>query len=291
MFERDFNRFAVCIAGTGVLPLGSGALAGVPYNIDRNAVAKELGFYEISQNSIDAVSDRDFILEFEFAASLAMMHLSRLSEEIVLWSSNEFDFIELDDAFTTGSSIMPQKKNPDVAELARGKTGRIYGNLVALLTTMKGLPLAYNRDMQEDKNGLFDTAETVLSTIAVFIEMLQTLRVKKDKTGAAAKQGYLLATDIADYLAKKGEPFRSAHEITGKLVRYAISKNRALDEITIDEYRNFSDKFDIDVKKITVESSIAARNVTGGTAKKQVLKQIVRAKAKLEAKDETEEKN
>ncbi len=277
MLERDINRFWDCMDRTSILPLGSGALAGVAYQIDREFVAKELGFDEVSQNSIDAVSDRDFILEYEFAAALCMMHLSRLSEEVILWSSAEFDFIELDDAFTTGSSIMPQKKNPDVAELARGKTGRVYGNLVALLTTMKGLPLAYNRDMQEDKEGLFDSIGTLLSTLDVFTGMLKSLHVKTDKTESVAKQGYMLATDIADYLAKKGEPFRSAHEKTGKLVRYAIEKDKALNQLTIKEYQKFSSLFDKDVYNITVASSIAARDHIGGTAKSQVAKQIARA--------------
>ena len=281
MLERDINRFWDCMDRTSVLPLGSGALAGVAYDIDREFVAKELGFDEVSQNSIDAVSDRDFILEYEFAAAICMMHLSRLSEELVLWSSAEFDFIELDDAFTTGSSIMPQKKNPDVAELARGKTGRVYGNLMALLTTMKGLPLAYNRDMQEDKEGLFDSIGTLLSTLDVFTGMLKNLHVKTEKTESAARQGYMLATDIADYLVKKGEPFRSAHEKTGKLVRYAIAKDKALNQLTINEYHKFSSLFDKDVHNITVESSIAARDHIGGTAKSQVLKQIARAKELL----------
>ena len=247
MLERDKERFDDCAARMDVLPLGSGALAGVPYPIDRGYVAKELGFEEISQNSIDAVSDRDFILEYEFDAAVCMMHISRLAEELVLWSTAEFDFIEIDDAFATGSSIMPQKKNPDVAELARGKTGRVYGNLMALLTTMKGLPLAYNRDMQEDKEGLFDTADTVIQTITIFNGMLKTLKVKTDKMGAAARQGFMLATDIADYLVKKGEPFRTAHEIICKLVRYAIDNSKALNELTLAEYQKFSPRFEKDV--------------------------------------------
>ena len=281
MLERDINRFWDCMDRTSVLPLGSGALAGVAYDIDREFVAKELGFDEVSQNSIDAVSDRDFILEYEFASALCIMHLSRLSEELVLWSSAEFDFIELDDAFTTGSSIMPQKKNPDVAELARGKTGRVYGNLVALLTTMKGLPLAYNRDMQEDKEGLFDSIGTLLSTLEVFTGMLKTLHVKTENTKSAVQQGYMLATDIADYLVKKGEPFRSAHEKIGKLVRYAIGKGKMLEKLTLKEYQRFSSLFDKDVYDITVASSIAARDHIGGTAKPQVTKQIARAKKLL----------
>ena len=218
MLERDIARFSDAFKRADVMPLGSGALAGVAYDIDRDFVAKELGFSEISRNSIDAVADRDFMLEYEGAASICMMHLSRLAEELALWSSAEFAFIELDDAFTTGSSIMPQKKNPDMAELARGKTGRVYGNLLALLTTMKGLPLAYNSDMQEDKEGLFDTVDTLLSTLAVFAGMVSTMKVNTDNSGKAAGRGYILATDLADYLVKKGEPFRTAHEIVANLV-------------------------------------------------------------------------
>lgn len=282
MLERDASRFWDCMDRTSILPLGSGALAGVSYDIDREFVAKELGFDEVSQNSIDAVSDRDFILEYEFAAALCMMHLSRFSEELILWSSAEFNFIELDDAFTTGSSIMPQKKNPDVAELARGKTGRVYGNLMALLTTMKGLPLSYNRDIQEDKEGLFDTIGTLLSTLEVFTGMLNSIHVKKDNMETATEQDYILATDIADYLVKKGVPFRDAHEKTGQLVRYAIKKGKSLNQLTIKEYHKFSSIFSKDVYNITVETSIASRNHTGGTAKPQVVKQIARAKALLE---------
>ncbi|OGN87707.1 MAG: argininosuccinate lyase [Chloroflexi bacterium RBG_13_46_9] len=286
MLERDVERFWGCMKRTSVLPLGSGALAGVPYPIDRQFVAKELGFEEISQNSIDAVSDRDFILEYEFNASVCMMHISRLSEELVLWSSAEFDFIEIDDAFTTGSSIMPQKKNPDVAELARGKTGRVYGSLMALLTTMKGLPLAYDRDLQEDKEGIFDSSDTLLDTINIFSEMLRNISIKTGKLQSAVQQSYMLATDIADYLVKKGEPFRTAHAKTGKIVRFAMENGKALNQLTIQEYKKFSSLFDNDVFKITVESSIAARNQIGGTAKEQVTKQLARARAILREYDE-----
>ena len=281
MLERDIERFYDCFARVDVMPLGSGALAGVAYNIDRKFVAKELGFSQVSQNSLDAVADRDFIIEFEADASLCMMHLSRLAEEIVLWSSGEFDFIEISDAYTTGSSIMPQKKNPDIAELARGKTGRVYGNLVGLLTTMKGLPLAYNRDMQEDTEGFFDTVDTLIATLEVFTGMLKTIRIKTDKTASAARLGYLLATDLADYLVNKGVPFRAAHEATGKLVNYAIKKDRSLKDLTLKEYRKFSPAFDRDVHEITVESSVTARDNEGGTAYKQVIKQIAAAKRKL----------
>ena len=281
MLGRDIERLDGCMERVNVMPLGSGALAGVAYNIDRQFVADELGFDHISQNSLDAVADRDFIIEFEADASLCMMHLSRLAEEIVLWSSGEFDFIEIDDAYTTGSSIMPQKKNPDMAELARGKTGRVYGNLMGLLTTMKGLPLAYNRDMQEDKEGFFDTVDTLISTLEVFTGMLKSMRIKIDKTSGAAQQGYLLATDLADYLVKKGVSFRAAHEATGKLVNYAIKEGKELKDLSLKEYQKFSTSFKKDVYEITVESSVTARNNTGGTAYKQVAKQIAAAKRKL----------
>ena len=225
------------------MPLGSGALAGVAYNIDREFLARELGFSQISQNSMDAVSDRDFVIECEAAASLCMMHLSRLAEEIILWSSAEFNFVEIDEAYTTSSSIMPQKKNPDVAELVRGKTGRIYGRLMAMLTTMKALPLAYNRDMQEDKEGLFDTVDTLLSTLEVFAGMVGTLKVKTARTGQAAEQGYILATDLADYLVRKGEAFRTAHEVVAQLVSYAMEKGKTFGELDLAKYKKFSPLF------------------------------------------------
>jgi len=277
MLQRDVDRFNDCLKRTDVMPLGSGAIAGVAYNIDREFLAGELGFSQISQNSIDAVSDRDFVVEYEAAASLTMMHLSRLAEEIILWSSAEFNFIELDEAYTTGSSIMPQKKNPDVAELVRGKTGRVYGKLMALLTTMKGLPLSYNRDMQEDKEGFFDTVDTLLSSLEVFTGMVKSLRVKAENMEQAVKQGYILATDLADYLVKKGEPFRTAHEIAGRLVSYAMKKGKSFSELSLTEYKGFSPLFGEDVYLITVESSIAARDVTGGTAPKQVERALATA--------------
>ena len=278
MLERDVQRFQDCLKRTDVMPLGSGALAGVPYAIDRAFVAKELGFGQISQNSLDAVSDRDFVIEYQAAASVAMMHLSRLGEELVLWSSAEFGFIEIDDAYATGSSIMPQKKNPDVAELGRGKTGRVYGHLMGMLTIMKGLPLSYNRDLQEDKEGLFDTVDTLLSTLAVFAGMVKTLEVKAERTGQAAGQGYILATDVADYLVKKGLPFRQAHSVVAKLVSYAVEKSKELHQLELGEYRQFSPLFDAGVLDVTVASSIKARNVVGGTAPEQVDAQIARAK-------------
>ena len=237
-----------------------------------------MGFSQISQNSIDAVSDRDFVVEYEAAASLCMMHLSRLAEEIILWSSAEFNFVELDEAYATGSSIMPQKKNPDVAELVRGKTGRVYGKLMALLTTMKALPLSYNRDMQEDKEGFFDTVDTLLSTLEVFTGMVKTLRVKAAHTEQAVKQGYILATDLADYLVKKGEPFRTAHDTVARLVNYATEKGKSFSELSLSEYKSFSPLFAEDVYSVTVESSIAARDVIGGTAPKQVERALAVAK-------------
>jgi argininosuccinate lyase len=278
MLQRDTARFIDCLKRVDVMPLGSGALAGVAYNIDREFLAKELGFSQVSRNSLDAVSDRDFILEYEAAASFGMMHLSRLAEELVIWSSAEFGFIELDQAYATGSSIMPQKQNPDVAELGRGKTGRVYGNLMALLTTMKALPLAYNRDLQEDKEGFFDTVDTLLSTLNVFSGMVKSLKVKPEKARQALEKGYILATDLADYLVKKGQAFRAAHEVVAKLVSYAIEQNKSLGKLTITEYKKFSPLFAKDVLAITIEFSLAARDVTGGTAPKQVAKALAAAK-------------
>ncbi len=278
MFERDIGRFNDCFKRTDVMPLGSGALAGVAYNIDRKSVARELGFSQISRNSMDAVSDRDFVLEYEAAASLCLMHLSRLSEELVLWSSAEFNFIELDDAYTTGSSIMPQKKNPDVAELARGKTGRVYGNLIALLTTMKGLPLTYNRDMQEDKEGFFDTVDTLLPTLKVVTGMIQTMKVRPEKAGSSIDRSYILATDLADYLVKKGEPFRKAHEAVSRLVSFAVKKEKLLSQLSLAEYKRFSASFEEDVFSINLESSLAARDVPGGTAPGQVAEALAIAR-------------
>ena len=281
MLQRDTDRFNDCLKRTDVMPLGSGAIAGVAYNIDRDFLAHELGFNQLSQNSIDAVSDRDFVVEYEAAASLCMMHLSRLAEEIILWSSAEFNFIELDEAYATGSSIMPQKKNPDVAELVRGKAGRVYGKLMALLVTMKALPLSYNRDLQEDKEGLFDTVDTLLATLEVFAGMIKTLRVKAENTEQAVKRGYILATDLADYLVNKGKPFRTAHDIVARLVSYAMDKGKSFSELSLTEYQGFSPLFGEDVYSITVESSIAARDVIGGTAPKQVERALASAKKRV----------
>ena len=278
MFQRDKERFHDCLRRTDVLPLGSGALAGVPYPIDREFLARRLGFGKVSSNSLDAVSDRDFIVEYEAAAAIAMMHLSRLAEELILWSSSEFDFIEISEAFTTGSSIMPQKKNPDVAELARGKTGRVYGHLLGILTVMKSLPLAYNRDMQEDKEALFDTVDTLQASLEAFAGMVKTIDVNTERIAQAMRADYILATDLADYLVKKGMPFRKAHGVIAKLSEYALDKDKNFRELRRKEYREFSPLFTGDVYDITPESSVAARNVVGGTSPQQVAKALRRAR-------------
>jgi len=278
MFQRDRERFHDCLVRMDVLPLGSGALAGVPYPIDREFVAQELGLSKVTTNSLDAVSDRDFVIEYEAAAAIAMMHLSRLAEELILWSSSEFAFITIGEEFTTGSSIMPQKKNPDVAELARGKTGRVYGHLMGILTIMKSLPLAYNRDMQEDKEGLFDTVDTLQSSLEVFAGMLKAIEVNTGRIAQAMRTDYLLATDLADYLVKKGMPFRKAHGVIARLSEYAMSRGKTFRELGRKEYRDFSPLFGGDVYDITSESSVAARNVVGGTSPQQVGKALKRAK-------------
>ncbi len=281
MFRRDVSRFRDCYRRADVLPLGSGALAGVPYPTDREFLARELGFQEISANSMDAVSDRDFLLEYLAVASIAMMHLSRLSEEIVLWSSREFGFIRLADEFVTGSSIMPQKRNPDFAELARGKTGRVYGDLVGLLTVMKGLPLTYNRDLQEDKEGFFDASDTLLATLRVFQGMLSGLTLDVERVTSLAGESYMLATDMADYLVGKGVPFRQAHGIMRELCRYCEAQGKALQALTLEEYRRFSPHFDSEVYHITAESSTAARDNPGGTAPHRVAEALRQAKTLL----------
>jgi len=278
MLQRDRERFQDCLGRTEVLPLGSGALAGVPYPLDREFVARELGFKKVSANSLDAVSDRDFVIEYEAAAAITMMHLSRLAEELVLWSSSEFGFIEMGEAYATGSSIMPQKKNPDAAELVRGKTGRVYGHLVGMLAAMKSLPLAYNRDLQEDKEGLFDTVDTLQSSLEVFAGMMKTVRVNGDRIAQAMKTDYMLATDLADYLVRKGMPFREAHGVVGRLSQYAVSKSKNFRELEMEEYRKFSTLFGKDVYEITLESSVAARNVAGGTSPQQVETALKEAK-------------
>ncbi len=270
MLQRDYERFGDCLKRADVMPLGSGALAGVPYSIDREYVARQLSFSQVSRNSLDAVSDRDFIIEYEASAAACMMHISRLAQEITLWSTAEFGFIEIDDSYATGSSIMPQKKNPDVAELARGKTGRVYGHLTGILTVMKALPLAYNSDLQEDKEGFFDVVDTLISTVDIFAGMVQTIQVKPIRTREAAGYGYILATDIADYLVKKGLTFRAAHEIVGKLVIRAVQKKTTLEKLPLGEYKSLCPLFENDVYQITLESSVQARNSFGGTAPRQV---------------------
>ncbi|MBI5971329.1 MAG: argininosuccinate lyase [Deltaproteobacteria bacterium] len=282
MFTRDTERFFDCLKRTDAMPLGSGALAGSPYNLDRRVIAMELGFARITDNSIDGVSDRDFAVEFLSTAAIMMMHLSRLSEEIILWASQEFGFIELSDAFSTGSSIMPQKKNPDVAELARGKTGRVYGNLVALLTVMKGLPLAYNKDMQEDKEPLFDTIDTVKGALRVFAPMLKTMKVNKDAMREATKSGFLNATDAADYLVKKGVPFRDAHGVVGAVVAHCINRGKTLEDLTTVEWKGFSKEFGPDIKgAVRIERSVNSRKIHGGTAVTEVAKRLKDAKAEI----------
>jgi argininosuccinate lyase len=281
MLERDYARFGDCFKRTDVMPLGSGALAGAAYALDREFVAKELGFSATSQNSLDAVSDRDFVIEYMSAASICMMHISRLAEELVLWSSSEFGFVEMDDSYATASSIMPQKKNPDVAELGRGKTGRVFGHLSGMLTTMKGLPLSYNRDLQEDKEALFDTVDTLTSSLEVFAGMVRTLEFKAHNMRRSLDMGFILATDVADYLAKKGLSFREAHGVTGRLVNYAVGQGKTLESMSLEEYREFSPLFEEDIRKITAETSIDSKKVPGGTAPGEVSKQINRCKKML----------
>jgi argininosuccinate lyase len=279
MFKRDMERLDDCFKRTNVMPLGSGALAGTTYPLDRQFVAEELGFPAITENSLDGVSDRDFAIELLSCLSLSMMHLSRFSEELILWSSSEFAFIELDDAYSTGSSIMPQKKNPDVAELVRGKTGRVYGNLVALLTVMKSLPLAYNKDMQEDKEAVFDSIDTVKMCLPVFTSMLATMKVRKENMYRAAQGGFTNATDVADYLVKKGVSFRNAHEIIGRMVLYCVEKGKSLDELDIEEYKSFSDRFGEDVYgEISLEKCISGRSLPGGPSAQAVYTAIQNAK-------------
>ncbi len=284
MLDRDAARFAAARACADELALGSGALAGVPYPIDRESVARELGFSRVSRNSIDAVSDRDFAVDFHAAAATTMMHISRLSEEIVLWSSEEFGFVRLSSDFATGSSIMPQKRNPDVAELARGRTGRVYGNLIAILTTLKALPLAYNRDLQEDKQPLFETTDVLSSTLEVFAAMLPRLQVNRGRAERAAEgAGYLLATDVADYLVRKGVPFRDAHSVVAELVRHAESQKKPLSALTLEDYRRFSPEFEEDILSLDIRSSVEARDVVGGTAPKRVKAALAEARKRLEA--------
>jgi len=275
MLLRDIDRLEDAVKRMNYSPLGSCALAGTTYPTDRGMVAKALAFDGITQNSIDGVSDRDFCVELLSAFSILMMHLSRFSEEIILWSSWEFSFVELDDSFTTGSSIMPQKKNSDMAELVRGKTGRVYGDLMGLLTTLKGLPLAYNKDMQEDKEQIFDAVDTVKMCLEVFVPMIATMRVKADNMYRAAQKGFINATDLADYLTKKGMPFRSAYKTVGQLVAYCIEKGCVLEDVTLETYREYSELFDHDLyREISLETCVEKRISAGGTSVVSVEKQI-----------------
>jgi len=280
MFGRDDTRFEECGHRINVMPLGSGALAGSPYPLDREWVAAELGFAAVSTNSMDAVSDRDFVVEFISCASLTMMHLSRLVEELILWSSTEFGFITIGNGFTTGSSLMPQKRNPDVAELARGKTGRVYGNLMGMLTTLKALPLTYNRDLQEDKVFLFDTVDTVKSTLSICADMVRSVTPVPQRMRAAI-QDYVLATDIADYLVKRGVPFRKAHGISARVSNYAREKGVPLSQLRVEEYRRFSPLFEEDILALSIEGSVAARDIVGGTAPSQVAEALRAARRAL----------
>ncbi|MDA0769807.1 MAG: argininosuccinate lyase [Chloroflexi bacterium] len=283
MLGRDAQRFQQAYERADVMPLGSGALAGVPYPLDREFVAKELGFSAISKNSMDAVADRDFLLDFQMASATCMMHFSRMSEELILWSTDEFAFVRLSDDYTTGSSIMPQKRNPDFAELARGKTGRVYGHLMGLLTLLKGLPMTYNRDMQEDKEGFFDSFDTLLDTLTIFADMLPKMSVNESAMRDAAQNSYLLATDVADYLVGKGMPFREAHGIVNRLSEYAFEQSKFLHQLSVSEYKKFSDVFEKDVLSISVESSVEARNVPGGTSFERVAQALKEARASLAA--------
>jgi len=283
MLERDAARFEAARRSADVLPLGSGALAGVPYDIDREFVARELGFAYVGRNSMDAVADRDFVLDFLSAAALCMMHLSRLAEELVIWSSSEFGFVRLGDAYTSGSSIMPQKRNPDFAELVRGRTGRVYGHLTAALTTMKGLPLTYNMDLQEVKEVLFDAEDIVLPSLTAAAGLLETAGFDVDRMRQAAEESDVLATDIADYLVARGLPFREAHIVVSDLTHEATAAGKRLDGLSLDDYRAASPLFEADVLEINVDSSIAARDVPGGTAPARVEEALGDARARLAA--------
>jgi argininosuccinate lyase len=275
MFDRDRQRFNESLKRINVLPLGSGALAGTTFPIDRAYLARLLAFPHISKNSIDAVSDRDFLIEFLANSSILFVHLSRLADEWVLWSSQEFSFIELPDGYCTGSSMMPQKKNPDVPELIRGKTGRVFGHLQALLTIMKGLPLAYNRDLQEDKTPLFDTVDTVKASLQMMREIVQGVKVNADRMLTAAQDGFLNATDLADYLVERGEPFRSAHEIAGRIVKHCMVKRRRIEELTLDALKAFSEKIEKNIHGyLSAEAVVGRRRAPGGTARKNVERRL-----------------
>jgi len=280
MLGRDRERLAACATRADALPLGAAALAGTAYPIDREALARDLGFAAVTANSLDAVSDRDYVLEFLGAAAIVGMHLSRLATDLTLWATAEFGFVEFADAFATGSSIMPQKKNPDVAELIRGKSGRLYGNLVAVLTTMKGLPLTYNSDMHEDKEPFFDSVDTLDAILGVLPPLLASLTFRTDRMRAAAGEHYATATDLADYLVRKGVPFRQAHEVVGRVVRHAMDAGLALEALPLETLRRFSSLIEADVSRaLTVHASLRARAVTGGTAPEAVQRALVQARA------------
>jgi argininosuccinate lyase len=285
MLKRDHERMADCFKRTDVMPLGTAALAGTTFPLDRGYTSELLGFSRVSDNSMDSVSDRDFAMEFIAAASIAMIHMSRLSEELVLWSSFEFSFITISDAFTTGSSIMPQKKNPDVAELVRGKSARVIGNLMAIITLMKSLPLAYNRDMQEDKEPLFDTVNTLKACLDVYTRMMPNIKVNRENMLAAAKKGFLNATDLADYLVLKGVPFRQAHSISGKAVAFALENAKELDDLTVVEFKTFSEVIEPDIFEfISIEHMISRRATHGGTSYDNIERAIERACLDLDKK-------
>ena len=282
MLKRDKERFTECRKRINILPLGAAALAGTSHPIDRHMVARELGFERVAPNSLDAIADRDFAIEFSAHASLMMMHLSRLCEELILWSSTEFNFIELSDAFCTGSSIMPQKKNSDVAELIRGKTGRVYGHLMGLLTTMKSLPLTYNSDMQEDKEAVFDIVPTIKISLRVLPIMLQEMNVKSDQIADSLEGGFMTATEVADYLVRRGVPFRTAHKIVGELIRYCLKVDKTLRELSLEEYQQLSEKFDATIQEIVVpQHAVNSKNSFGGTSTQNVLNAIQEAKKDL----------
>jgi len=284
MFGRDFARFSDCLTRTDVMPLGSAALAGAGFPIDMEWTARQLGFSKVVANSIDAVGDRDYLIEFCSASAILMMHVSRLAEELIIWSSPEFAFIEISDAFCTGSSIMPQKKNPDVPELMRGKTGRVYGNLVALLTVTKGLPLAYDRDLQEDKEPVFDTVDTLLATLRLLSKMLPEIRINRETMARMAAHNFTLATDLADYLVRRAVPFRKAHHVVGQVVQYCIRNGKELTDCSLDEFKTFHKAFDEDVfQYLDISNVIDRRRSIGGTATSRVKEAIARAREELEA--------
>ena len=281
-FERDGERLRDCLVRTDVFPLGSGALAGSAIVLDRERIARELGFSRVSQNSLDTVGDRDFVCEFLFCLAMIGLHLSRLSEDLIIWSTSEFGFLEFSDAFSTGSSLMPQKRNPDMAELTRGKTGRLYGNLMSILTTMKALPSSYNRDMQEDKEALFDSVDTIKTALEVFTAMLPELKVNRDRMETAASDPNLLATDLAEYLVKKGMPFREAHEIIGKLVTQCVTKRRLLNQVPLGEMKKLSPLFDADVANVfDIRRSLSGRRAVGAPSPENIAAQIKRWRSDL----------